>query len=286
MAFAIFCANQTPAFAENDAPELPEVAGVLGFMGFQGASYFAVRVDYAESAALAAMEWFSNDGLLTYPAILVGTGYPRSPGDIAEMIIIAEDVSGPSSAWTTLTFPEPIAASHGGVYVVFEFPEGVEFVGAGEGGGPGFGYCDAVVGARGWMSTDGEMWLHLHCESRFAVRPVLVSVEPGMLVKSLDGDPAGDLPVLHPYLFAGPNPFNPRTDLRFGLPRAVDVKLDLYDVRGRRVIRLIDGMMAAGRHEITWTGTDGSGRGVASGVYFVYMRFGKDVLTRKIMLVR
>jgi hypothetical protein len=128
--------------------------------------------------------------------------------------------------------------------------------------------------------------MRLAGDHSFAIMPQYVPFEPGMLVKSLDGDAAGDLPVAHPYLLAGPNPFNPRTELRFGFPHAVDVKLDIYDIRGRRVIRLIDGMMAAGRHEITWTGTDGRGRGAASGVYFVHMRFGSDVLTQKITLVR
>ncbi len=68
-----------------------------------------------------------------------------------------------------------------------------------------------------------------------------------------------------------PNPFNAATRLRFGLPQAGRVRLELFDVRGRRVARLWDGPRDAGWHAILWNGRDDSGRPVASGVYIYHV---------------
>ena len=64
-----------------------------------------------------------------------------------------------------------------------------------------------------------------------------------------------------------PNPFNPRTVLRFSAAEAATVRLAIYDVHGRHVRTLVDGPMQAGQHEVVWDGTDSRGASVASGVY-------------------
>lgn len=65
-----------------------------------------------------------------------------------------------------------------------------------------------------------------------------------------------------------PNPFNPSTRIRFDLPRAGQVRLDVYDAAGKRVRTLVEGNHPAGPGEVVWNGTDQRGRPVASGVYF------------------
>jgi len=64
-----------------------------------------------------------------------------------------------------------------------------------------------------------------------------------------------------------PNPFNPSTTIRFGLPAAGHVALKVYDARGHLVTVLVDGVRPAGRHEEVWSGDDDQGRRVPSGVY-------------------
>jgi len=84
-----------------------------------------------------------------------------------------------------------------------------------------------------------------------------------------------------------PNPFNPRTELRFSLPQPGRVRLDVLDARGRHVATLLDAERPAGTQQVTWTGTDSAGRGVASGVYRVRMAVdGKVVDGRAVTLVR
>ncbi len=64
-----------------------------------------------------------------------------------------------------------------------------------------------------------------------------------------------------------PNPFNPVTTLRFGLPEHADVTLVVYDLVGREVIRLADGPMEPAYHQVVWDSRDSAGRPVPTGVY-------------------
>jgi hypothetical protein len=83
-----------------------------------------------------------------------------------------------------------------------------------------------------------------------------------------------------------PNPFNPRTTLRFDLPAAGRVRLEVYDVRGRLVGSLVDAELPAGRHEAVWDGRDSEGRAMASGTYAARLRAGGRIETAWMGLVR
>jgi predicted GH43/DUF377 family glycosyl hydrolase len=97
----------------------------------------------------------------------------------------------------------------------------------------------------------------------------------------------GNVPTEPRLLANTPNPFNPRTTVHFELPAAATIRVDVYDAAGRLVRTLLDGTRSAGRHALAWDGSDASGRGVASGVYFVRLRMdGAVVDTRKIMLLK
>ena len=85
---------------------------------------------------------------------------------------------------------------------------------------------------------------------------------------------------------AGPNPFNPRAVIALDLPRAGDVSLRLYDIRGRLVRTLHEGPLTAGRHELVWHGDDDKGRALASGVYFYEAKAVGEERIGKLTLVR
>lgn len=85
---------------------------------------------------------------------------------------------------------------------------------------------------------------------------------------------------------AVPNPFNPTTAIAFALPREGRARLSVYDTRGRLVLDLLDGVMPAGRHIVSWRGSDDDGRPVPSGVYFSRLEADGGVLTRRMVLVR
>jgi hypothetical protein len=281
--FAVVLMCGSPALAT----ELPAVAGVSGLRGSVEAAWLAVRISVPENSALAGFLWYNNDGQVTYPALLVGTGCARGPGALDQMTNLAGPLGGGSDAWSELELEQPVVASEGTVYVVFEFPAETEFTGRGTGGGPALGYIDDATGTPGWISGDGETWLQLAGGHSFAVLPQFVPIEPGMLVKSMGGEAAvPDLLPSAPYLVAGPNPFNPRTDLRFGLSQAGHTRVAVFDVRGRRVAQLVSEPLAAGHHTVAWLGRDDQGRSVASGVYIVHLSSGKVQLTQRLLLVR
>ena len=84
-----------------------------------------------------------------------------------------------------------------------------------------------------------------------------------------------------------PNPFNPSTRIAFYLPTRQRVRLDIYDLSGRLINRLIgDVVLERGRHEAVWRGCDRSGRRAASGTYFYRLQAGSDLLTRRMVLLK
>jgi len=142
---------------------------------------------------------------------------------------------------------QPVAASLGALYLVFELPAEAEFTGRGAGDGPALGYFESTAGTPGWISGDGQTWLPLADKYSFALDPQFVPLTEGMQVKSLGAEAQDqDLLPREPYLTAGPNPFNPRTELRFGLTQAAVTKIAVYDIRGRRVAQLVSEVLEAG----------------------------------------
>jgi hypothetical protein len=78
-----------------------------------------------------------------------------------------------------------------------------------------------------------------------------------------------------------PNPFNPATTIRYDLPRASHVTLTVYDLLGREVATLIDGVEEPGYKSVQW-----SAGGVAGGIYFYRLQAGNFMQVRKLLLLK
>ena len=88
-------------------------------------------------------------------------------------------------------------------------------------------------------------------------------------------------------LSASPNPSNPRTTIQFTIPVASRLAVDIFDVLGPRVETLLaDTFKGVGTHTVVWNGLDESGRLAASGTYFIRLRIGDQVHSKKVMLLR
>jgi hypothetical protein len=85
---------------------------------------------------------------------------------------------------------------------------------------------------------------------------------------------------------AFPNPFNPRTSIPYELAARGEAELKIFDVSGRLVRTLFEGVRERGRHEAVWDGTDNRGAAVASGVYFCRFRTDAYTATTRLALVR
>lgn len=78
-----------------------------------------------------------------------------------------------------------------------------------------------------------------------------------------------------------PNPFNAKTTVRFILPQKEDVKLEIYDILGRKVKQLWNGKLLSGKHEVIWDAGN-----LSSGVYFLRMTAGNFESVKKVMLLK
>ncbi len=83
-----------------------------------------------------------------------------------------------------------------------------------------------------------------------------------------------------------PNPFNPSTTIRYYLPVAGHVRLDIFDASGKLVVTLADKQAAKGAHVAEWKGVNASGGQVKSGVYFYRLATREKTLTHKMVLLR
>jgi hypothetical protein len=85
---------------------------------------------------------------------------------------------------------------------------------------------------------------------------------------------------------AFPNPFNPGTRIEYDITERTPVTLRVFDVSGRVVAELRHGVVDAGRYETSWDGKNGSGRPVASGVYFCVLETPGLRESAKLVLLR
>ncbi|MEQ9105646.1 MAG: SdrD B-like domain-containing protein [Rhodothermales bacterium] len=109
------------------------------------------------------------------------------------------------------------------------------------------------------------------------------SVETSCLIMGKDIAEAADLaPIPTEYELGNyPNPFNPSTTIRFALPEAQVVRLEVIDMAGRRIAMLVDGLREAGTHEVQF-----GGQNLSSGLYVYRMQTDAHVLTGHMLLLK
>jgi len=83
-----------------------------------------------------------------------------------------------------------------------------------------------------------------------------------------------------------PNPFNPTTNIEFALVSDQVVRIDVYNILGQHIQTIADGSYPAGRHTVSWNGSNANGETVPSGVYFYNMVSEDFSQTNKMMLLR
>jgi 5'-nucleotidase/UDP-sugar diphosphatase len=83
-----------------------------------------------------------------------------------------------------------------------------------------------------------------------------------------------------------PNPFNPATQIDFTLGASSRTRLDIYNVLGQHVRTLVDGNLDAGRHIVTWDGTNQQGLKAGSGIYFYRITTTDQSATGKMLMLK
>jgi hypothetical protein len=85
---------------------------------------------------------------------------------------------------------------------------------------------------------------------------------------------------------AMPNPFNPSTVIRYELPQASLVRLEVYDALGQRVRVLVEGERSAGVYAVEWDGRNEAGQVVSSGVYLCRLQAGSFSQVQRMVLLK
>ncbi len=83
-----------------------------------------------------------------------------------------------------------------------------------------------------------------------------------------------------------PNPFNPTTNIKFGLPKSQKVEISVYSLTGEKVKTLVNNTMEAGYHIIIWNATDKKGAKVSSGVYIYQLKCGNEIFTKNMIFAK
>jgi hypothetical protein len=128
----------------------------------------------------------------------------------------------------------------------------------------------------------GTQWVDQNFEKYYMYRGVVLSDQTSVGIED-----SGPAEVATTYNLAQnyPNPFNPTTTIDYALPTATKVKIQIFDVLGRKVATLLDTDQKAGSHFVIWNGSDDFGNRVGSGVYFYRLTTSKFARTMKIPFI-
>jgi len=102
----------------------------------------------------------------------------------------------------------------------------------------------------------------------------------------VDNESETELPYRFELFQNYPNPFNPKTKIGFSLPRALDVRVDIYNILGEKIKTIISEHLTAGYQSVTWNGTDNNGSEVSTGIYFYRIQANNFVDSKKMLLLK
>jgi len=82
-----------------------------------------------------------------------------------------------------------------------------------------------------------------------------------------------------------PNPFNPSTTIEFNIAQGKKVAVDIYNMKGEKIIRLFNGI-SKDKNIVVWNGNDETGKAVSSGIYFYKLITDKESYIKKMVLLK
>ncbi len=160
------------------------------------------------------------------------------------------------------------------------------------------GRSNAMLGGESWWNGPGQAeWFTVdiptagwHALAVFKAGPEGFDLDGAYQLTIMEGvsdvhDPV-NIPSATALTGVHPNPFNPQTTINYELAVPASVELDIYDVKGALVRRLVRESMPAGHHAAVWNGKDDTGGRAASGVYLARFSAGNHRDVRKLVMLK
>jgi hypothetical protein len=150
------------------------------------------------------------------------------------------------------------------------------------------------IAAYGDVVTDGELGLSLVFRTKTEIENTEIEVTGSQVSDGSLGINAVALPApvqiqTRPEAFAlannYPNPFNPATTIKYALPEASQVRLEVFNVVGQVVRTMVDAHQNAGRYVVQWDASNDNGVNLSSGIYFYRLQVEGSYLEVKKMLL-
>jgi hypothetical protein len=152
-----------------------------------------------------------------------------------------------------------------------------------------------AIAAFGNTASEGDLGLNLIFRAKQEIEASYIELTSGALQDGTYGLNQITAPVsvriqTRPEAYAlndnYPNPFNPETTIKYQLPDAGQVRLEVYNMLGQVVKTLVDNQFQnAGRYTLQWDATNNSGQPLSSGVYFYRILAGGEFQSHKKMLL-
>jgi CubicO group peptidase (beta-lactamase class C family) len=136
--------------------------------------------------------------------------------------------------------------------------------------------CNNTCGVVFTYSTYTKVW-----ETTFQVMDVVNSIYPNQCYTTKIENSENTIPSEYKLLQNYPNPFNPTTKIEFDLPKSENVKIEIFDILGRKKEVLLDKRLSIGTHHIIFNGNNYS-----SGIYFYRLTTDSYSDTKKLLLLR
>ena len=83
-----------------------------------------------------------------------------------------------------------------------------------------------------------------------------------------------------------PNPFNPSTTIEYQIPKAGNVKVNIYNITGQLIRTIENSFKNAGAYKVNWDSRNNFNQSVASGIYLFQVKYENSFLTKKLILVK
>ena len=190
--------------------------------------------------------------------------------------LVTYNVSNVDSAWNTYMPTSPVTISDGSFYAGIRVAPTTPDLGLDE-TAPIDDMSYLKIGTGAWDKIT-NVGLNADAMIRVELDSFAVGIEdPEQLISEFN--------LLQNY----PNPFNPETNITFSIPAELNgerVTLKIFDILGREVVTLFDETAHTGVYNLRWDGMDDSSQRAASGIYFYRIVAGKQIQTRKMVLMK